>query len=119
LGHTYAKVKIYSADLSCLEEVELLVDTGSMYTWIDQRVLEKLGVKVRRLWRFRTIDGRLLERKIGDATLECLEEQAPTMVVFAEDEDGRVLGVHALEGLRLEVDPSTGGLKKSEASLAL
>jgi len=41
------------------------------------------------------------------------------VVVFAEDGDGKVLGVHALEGLRLEVDPSTGGLRKSEASLAL
>jgi len=119
LGHTYAKVRVFSADLSRLEEVELLVDTGSTYTWIDQTVLEKLGVKVRRLWRFRTIDGRLLERRIGDAIVECLEEQAPTVVVFAEDGDGKVLGVHALEGLRLEVDPSTGGLRKSEASLAL
>jgi predicted aspartyl protease len=39
--------------------------------------------------------------------------------VFAVKEEGKVLGVHALEGLRLEVDPSTGALRKSEASLAL
>jgi len=61
----------------------------------------------------------LIERRIGDTIIECLDEQAPTVAVFAEDGDGKVLGVHALEGLRLEVDPSTGSLRKSEASLAL
>ena len=30
-----------------------------------------------------------------------------------------VLGVHALKGLGLEVDPATGELRKSEAILAL
>jgi len=100
LGHTYTRVKVFSADLSRLEEVRLLVDTGSTYTWIDRKVLEKLGVKVRRFWKFRTIDGRLIERRIGDVMVECLEEQAPTVVVFAEDEDEKVVGVHALEGLR-------------------
>jgi predicted aspartyl protease len=76
-------------------------------------------VKVRRLWRFRTIDGRLLERRIDDAIVECLEEQAPTVIVFAEKGNGKVLEVHALEGLRLEVDPSTGGLRTSEAFIAI
>ena len=119
MGHTYAKVRVYSHDLSTFDFAELLVDTGSTYTWIAADVLEKLGTRVRRTWRFKTIDGRIVERKIGDAHLEYMEEQAPTVVVFAEDGDGKVLGVHAMEGLRLEVDPSTGELRRSEASLAL
>jgi predicted aspartyl protease len=32
-------------------------------------------------------------------------ERATTIVVFAEDGDTEVLGVYALEGLGLEVDP--------------
>jgi len=119
MGHTYVKIKVYSPDLSCFDEAELLVDTGSTYTWVDGGVLERLGVKVRKVWRFRAIDGRIIERRIGDALVECMEEQAPTVVVFAEKGDRKVLGVHALEGLRLEIDPSTGELRKSEASLAL
>lgn len=119
MGHTYAKVKVYSHDQSTFDFAELLVDTGSTYTWIGADVLEKLGTRVRRTWKFRTIDGRIVERKIGDAYLEYMEEQAPTVVVFAENSDGKVLGVHALEGLRLEVDPSTEELRRSEASLAL
>jgi len=119
MGHTYTKIKIYSPDLSRFDEAELLVDTGSTYTWIDGEVLEKLEVNVRKVWRLKAIDGRIIERRIGDALIECMEEQAPTVVVFAEKGDGKVLGVHALEGLRLEIDPSTGELRRSEASLAL
>jgi len=44
---------------------------------------------------------------------------ATRIVVFAESEDAEVLGVDALEGLRLEVDPVTKQLRKVEALLAL
>ena len=37
----------------------------------------------------------------------------PSVVVFAEKEDGKVLGLHALEGMRLEVVQATGELKKA------
>jgi predicted aspartyl protease len=35
-------------------------------------------------------------------------------VVFAEERDNEVLGLHALEGLGLEVDPVTRELRESE-----
>ncbi|MEM1930313.1 MAG: hypothetical protein QXH81_10110 [Thermofilaceae archaeon] len=44
---------------------------------------------------------------------------ATRIVVFAESEDAKVLGVDALEGLRLGVDPVTKQLRKVEALLAL
>ncbi len=118
MTHTYVKLKILSLDLSRHRAVELLVDTRSTYSWIDAKALEELGVQLRRVWRFKTIEGRIIERRIGDAFVEYDGERAPTVVVFAEEKDGKVLGVHALEGLRLEVDPSTGSLRRSEASLA-
>jgi predicted aspartyl protease len=46
-------------------------------------------------------------------------EVGPSVVVFAEKEDGKLLGLHALEGMRLEVTPETGELRKAEAGLAL
>ena len=58
-------------------------------------------------WRFRTIEGRVIEREIGEAVIECLGERATRIVVFAEETDSEVLGVDALEGLRLEIDPVT------------
>ncbi len=40
-------------------------------------------------------------------------------MVFAEERDNEVLGLHALEGLGLEVDPETRELRESESILAL
>ncbi|WP_225876105.1 hypothetical protein [Infirmifilum lucidum] len=46
-------------------------------------------------------------------------EKATRVVVFAEEGDAEVLGVDALEGLRLEVDPVTRQLGKTGALLAV
>ena len=119
LGHTSARVTLRSPDLSKAEQIELLVDTGSTYTWVSSAMLERLGVKTRTVRRFKTIDGRLLNRKIGEVIIEYMDEKATRIVVFAEKGDAEVLGVDALEGLGLEVDPITKQLRKSEALLAL
>ena len=68
---------------------------------------------------FKTIEGKLIEREIGEAPIECKGEKATTIIVFAEEGDVEVLGVYALEGLGLEVDPATKELRKSEVILAL
>ncbi len=120
MGRTVAHVKLCNPyDLTRCVEVELLVDTGSTYTWIKREKLEKLGVKPLDKRRFRTIDNRIIEREVGEVVVECLGKRATTIVVFAEEKDNEVLGLHALEGLGLEVDPVTGQLKESEAILAL
>jgi len=83
-------------------------------------LLEKLGVKPMGRRRFRTIEGRIIERYIGEAAvIECLGEKATCIVVFAEEDDVEVLGVTALENLALELDSITKQLKKAEAVLAL
>ncbi|MCS7364934.1 MAG: hypothetical protein NDF54_05795 [archaeon GB-1867-035] len=120
MGHTFAIVRLINPnDLSKFLELKLLVDTGSTYTWIRRGRLEKLDVKPMTKWKFKTIEGRIIERDIGEVVIECLGERATRIVVFAEEGDSEVLGVDALEGLRLEVDPVTRQLRKIEALLAL
>ena len=120
LGHTVAKVRLYNPhDLSRCLDLELLVDTGSMYTWIKRGRLERLGIRPMGRRRFRTMENRIIEREIGEAVIECLGRRATTIVVFAEERDNEVLGLHALEGLGLEVDPVTKQLREVEAILAL
>jgi predicted aspartyl protease len=96
-----------------------LVDTGSTYTWIYRERLVRLGIESTGKRRFRTIDGRVVERDVGEAVIECLGRRATTVVVFAERGDREVLGLHALEGLGLEVDPVNKTLREVEAILAL
>ncbi len=120
MGHTIAKVKVINPrDETKAMELELLMDTGSTYTWIWRKRLEDLGIKPIRRQRFRTIDNRVVERGVGEAVVEYLNRRATTIVVFAEDIDNEVLGLHALEGLGLEVDPVTKKLRETETILAI
>lgn len=119
MGHTYAKVRVYNLDLSNFKELELIVNTCSTYTWISKKALEELGIGREAVRRFRTIEGRTVERAIGMGIIECLGLRAPTVFVFAEEGDLEVLGVYALEGLGLEIDPIAKELRKVEAILAV
>jgi predicted aspartyl protease len=120
MGHTTAAVKICSPqDGTKCVETELIVDTGITYTWIRRERLEAIGVKPSKARKFRTIEGRTIEREVGEAVIECLGERAMSIVVFAERDDVEVMGVVALESLALEVDPVTRQLKKAESLLAL
>lgn len=112
---TYAKVKIRAKSSA---DVELLVDTGSTFTWIPSETLQRIGVKPMWKRRFRTIEGREIERNVGEAILELLGERVTSIVVFAEKGDASVLGTYSLEGLGFEVDPITKQLKKVEVFIA-
>jgi predicted aspartyl protease len=120
VGHTTVLVRVCNPQdrARCLD-LELIVDTGSTYTWIRRERLDLIGVRPSGTRRFRTIEGRTVEREIGEAVIECLGERATRLVVFAERDDVEVMGVEALEGLGLEVDPVTRQLRRSESMLAL
>lgn len=83
---------------------DVMVDTGSEYTWIPRTQLEELGVAAARGERFKTADGRVLEREIGFAMISAGGRESPTIVVFAEEGDMVLLGALALEGLNLRID---------------
>ncbi len=100
------------------EVLELLVDTGSLYTWVSENILKRLGVAPTSHRRFTTIEGRSLERSVGEAIIEYNGESAHCIVVFAQENDVNVMGVTALENLGLEVDPTRETLKRSESLAA-
>jgi predicted aspartyl protease len=83
---------------------DVMVDTGSEYSWFPEELLVNLGVLPVRVDRFETADGRVLERRIGFAMIEAGGRSAPSIVVFAEPGDMVLLGAHGLEGLNLRVD---------------
>ncbi len=94
-------------------DVELIVDTGSILTWVRSDRLRDIGSKPRREKDFRTIEGRILRRKTGPATIRYDGAEADVEVVFGEDADAEVLGVTALESLGYQVDPVTTQLRRS------
>ena len=83
----------------------VLVGTGSELSWIPAPVLESLGIKRFKLWRFRQADGTALERWAGAAILYAGGTLTLDEVVFGEPGDMILLGARTLEGLNLLVDP--------------
>src|SRR5688500_10231483 len=100
---TVAVAALYAPDRH-RELAEVMVDTGSEYTWIPRSVLEELGVSAVRVDRFETADRRVIERDVGFALLYAGGRSAAAAVVFAEAGDMVLLGAHGLEGLNLRVD---------------
>jgi len=112
MGFTYAKVRICNpADRGRGQDLELLVDSGAVYTVIHGDRLKELGIKPEGRRSFKMADGRIIERKFGVAVAEYKGGSAGTVVIFGEVNDTEVLGVHALEGLGLELDPVTKELR--------
>ena len=116
MGHIYADVTVHGRR-GRKANLRLLVDTGASYSWLPSTLLESLGVRPMRTDRFELGDNRVIRRRVGEAVVEILGLRATTIVVFARRSDANVLGVHALEGLGLEVDPYRERLKRMETLL--
>ena len=82
-----------------------LVDTGSAFSFIPGSALRALGVQSIDTERFLLADGSVITRNIGEARVYIDGRDASTIVVFADEGIEPILGVHALESLRLVVDP--------------
>lgn len=114
MGFAYIALRVYSVDLSSVEEVEVLVDSGALFTSIPRSTLERLGLKPVARRRLRVYGGGVVERDIGGAAVEYGERRAVVPVVFGEPEDTPVLGATALESLGYQVDPVSKMLKPIE-----
>jgi aspartyl protease family protein len=118
MGYVKVKVKIRNIHKPELKaEMELLADTGAIYTIVKRERLQRLDVKPRGKRRFKTADGRVIEREVGAAEIEIKGESVYSVVILGEESDTEVLGVTSLEELGLQVDPTTGELKPLELLL--
>ena len=86
-------------------EVELLVDTGALYSMVPAALLRELGIQPVDRLEFEMANGRTIERDVGEARF-CYDGcKAVSPVIFGEEDDAAVLGVVTLEAMGLEVDP--------------
>jgi len=100
-----------------LKEVELVADTGVIYTVISREVLRELQIRSIGKRKFKLADGSVVEREVGIVQVKVKGRVAHTTVVFGEKGDVQVLGMTTLEELGLQVDPITGELKPMELLL--
>ncbi len=84
---------------------KLLVDTGSDYTWLPTKVLEKLAV-VREKMDIQLVmaNGQTITRSAGYVIIHSDQFQTVDEVIFAEPGDLLLLGARTLEGFNARVD---------------
>lgn len=84
---------------------KLLVDTGSEFTWIGEKILDKIGVlPEKKDVSFIMANGQTVTRTVGFAVIKINQHFTIDEVVFAQKGDLQLLGARTLEGLNLTVD---------------
>ncbi|MBS7619005.1 hypothetical protein KEJ25_10565 [Candidatus Bathyarchaeota archaeon] len=115
MGFTYVKVKASNPLNSAkFDEVELLVDSGAVFTSIPREVLSKMGLTPIDREKLRVYGGAIVERDLGWAMIEYESKRRVVPVIFGEPNDTSVLGATTLESLGYQVDPITKKLKPVE-----
>lgn len=100
------------------EKVDLLVDSGAIYSVVPQGTLERLGIKPLTTEEFRLADGSKIARKKGGALFKFEGRVGVADVIFGETGDSRLLGALTLESLGLSLDPVRRELKPLPMILA-
>ena len=84
---------------------ELVVDTGSEFTWLPENVLRDIGVKVEKPnQHFVMANGEVITRDIGYAIVRVDGFETVDEIVFAHGGDLNLLGSRTLEGFGAIVD---------------
>jgi predicted aspartyl protease len=65
MGTFRVTIEIALREEGPFRQVETLVDTGALYTWLPASLLENLGVKRTHKRSFVLADGRTMERDVG------------------------------------------------------
>jgi predicted aspartyl protease len=87
------------------EPLDLIVDSGAIYSVVPTAVLERLGVAPLAEQTFRLADGSRIIRRKGTALLRYGEYVGGADVIFGEPGDAALLGALSLEALGLVLDP--------------
>jgi len=84
---------------------QVLVDTGSEYTWVLEKSLEEIGIaREKKDRQFVMANGEIITRSVGFAILHVEDSFTVDEIVFGEPGDLLLLGARTLEGLNLTVD---------------
>src|SRR5262245_58398804 len=86
-------------------EVDMIVDSGAVYSVVPTPVLERVGIAPYATETFSLADGRTVKRKIGAALFEIEGRKGASPVIFGRRGDAPLLGAVTLEATGLCLDP--------------
>lgn len=104
------KVLLGSPDKTRVEETDFLVDTGAYYTMLPPKLTESLAIKPVAKVELLVADKRRVEAQLSYAYIKIGEREGVLPVAIMEAPEP-ILGVTAMEGLGIKVDPTTGKIE--------
>jgi len=112
MGFTSVAVEISNLEApERAAKLPMLVDSGASSSVVPSAILRRLGVRPRGWDVFTLADGRRIRRQVGAVWFRVGRRRAASNVVFGRRGDETLLGVVALEELRLTLDPRAGQLR--------
>lgn len=84
------------------EKLEFLIDSGAVDSVVPEPVMDRLGIKPLSEQTFRLADGSKITRRRGGVLFKYEDKVSVADVIFGEEGDSTLLGVHALESLALD-----------------
>lgn len=84
---------------------EFLVDSGTFYTVLPKKMVDKLGLRPEFQQNFSLADGTTISRPVGNAYVIFEGRKTASPVILGKANDSPLLGVLTLEGLGLILDP--------------
>lgn len=96
--HTRCKIENPTARSRSVVIPKLLVDTGSEFTWVSERILERIGIgREKKDVVFALANGQEVTRSVGFAIIRLDKFFTIDEVVFAEPGDLALLGAERLK----------------------
>jgi predicted aspartyl protease len=99
-------------------EVEMIVDSGAIFSVVPAAALRRIGVVPESTETFALADGRPVRREIGNVLYEVGERTRAAPVVFGRRQDACLLGAVTLEALGLRLDPLRRQLRPLKLMIA-
>lgn len=95
-------------------ELNMLADTGSTLSKIDESTAKRLGIRPTGTAAVELADGTERERSLAEAEAEIMGDRATVRILIGPDGEEPLLGLTTLETLRLKVNPLTRRLEPAK-----
>ena len=119
MGMTEVRVRVVNlVDASRFAEVDMVVDSGAIYSVVPAGVLRRIGVEPREVQAFGLAHGVSVRRSVGNVLYEIADRSGAAPVIFGRRGDASLLGVVTLEALGLRLDPLRRRLRPLQLMIA-
>ena len=106
MGITIITARVFNPEnRSRKVELDFTVDSGAGYSVVPASILEELGIESDRTQSFFLANGDKIQRPMGIAGFEYLDQVTAAPVIFGEEGDAALMGATTLECFGFVLDP--------------